>query len=368
MQPGASTPNSLLRAIKLWYLMPALFHSQDGRIKRRQRFVLGKSGDTSILLPWLMVYTRRWDSRQRDADQEASKGAKGRTGVVGVSPRGRSQSCNTKASGEPRLAEKEETWNMLATMFLSEHRAAVFTPTTAAATASAADVENGNAPPCRPDGMYVSDVLFDAIISRNPRPGPGNDGQWFVGLRSIIHTDIGREEFGRGMTALWRRIVVDPVAFPPEFWPLFLPSIFTALGGNYRPFCVGMAWRRLIITGAMRQWRLRLEEVNREVRQFGVTVPGQVEHVGLTPRTLHETGNWIVITECSNAINIVKRTRCLRRWLIACQRSRRWWPSDMAQDQLTFFFIDSGETRTIACCGGVQKGYLIGPAMFCLAL
>ena len=29
----------------------------------------------------------------------------------------------------------------------------------------------------------------------------------------------------------------------------------------------------------MRQWRRRLKEVNREVSQFGVAVPGGVEHV-----------------------------------------------------------------------------------------
>ena len=39
------TPSSLLRAIKLWYLMPALPHSPDGRVKRRQRFALVESGD-----------------------------------------------------------------------------------------------------------------------------------------------------------------------------------------------------------------------------------------------------------------------------------------------------------------------------------
>ncbi|CAN0586685.1 unnamed protein product [Laminaria digitata] len=58
----------------------------------------------------------------------------------------------------------------------------------------------------------------------------------------------------------------------------------------------------------MRQWRPQLEEVNREVRQFGVAVPGGVEHVGSRARTLHETGNWLVLTDCSNAFNTVKRT------------------------------------------------------------
>ena len=33
------------------------------------------------------------------------------------------------------------------------------------------------------------------------------------------------------------------------------------------------------------------EEVNREVRQFGVAVPGGVGHLSLRARTLHDTGN-----------------------------------------------------------------------------
>ena len=36
----SATPDSLLRAIKLWYLIPALLHSPDGRIKKRQTFAL----------------------------------------------------------------------------------------------------------------------------------------------------------------------------------------------------------------------------------------------------------------------------------------------------------------------------------------
>ncbi|CAN0351011.1 unnamed protein product, partial [Laminaria digitata] len=59
-----------------------------------------------------------------------------------------------------------------------------------------------------------------------------------------------------------------------------------AEGGKCRPVCV--TWRRLITAGAMRQWLPRLEEVNREVRQFGVAVPGGVEHVGLSAGTTRD--------------------------------------------------------------------------------
>ena len=68
---------------------------------------------------------------------------------------------------------------------------------------------------------------------------------------------------------------------------------------------MGMTWGRLITAGAMRQWWSRLEDIDREVRQFGVAVPGGVEHVGLRAKPLHETGNWLVLADSSNAFNTV---------------------------------------------------------------
>ena len=88
--------------------------------------------------------------------------------------------------------------------------------------------------------------------------GPGSDGQRFANLQSIIHTDIERKAFGRGMTAFWRKLVDEPDAFPPEFWQLFLQSSLTALGEKCRSVCVDMTWRSLITAGAMRRWRPRL--------------------------------------------------------------------------------------------------------------
>ena len=71
----SATPNSLLRAMKLWYVMSALLHSSDGRIKKRQRFALVESGDIVLLLPWLLAFTRGRDSG-RDAALEASEEGK----------------------------------------------------------------------------------------------------------------------------------------------------------------------------------------------------------------------------------------------------------------------------------------------------
>ena len=70
----SATPNSLFRAIKLWYLMPALLHSPDGRIKKRQRLALVLSGDIALLLPWPMAFTK--GREPRDAALEASEEAK----------------------------------------------------------------------------------------------------------------------------------------------------------------------------------------------------------------------------------------------------------------------------------------------------
>lgn len=85
---------------------------------------------------------------------------------------------------------------------------------TVAVLASATEAEDGNAPPWRPDDEYASQVRSSM--------GPGSDGPRFAHLQFIIQTDIGQEEFGRGMTAFWWRITHEPDAFPPEFFQLFL--------------------------------------------------------------------------------------------------------------------------------------------------
>ena len=39
-----NTPNSLLRALKLWYILPALLHCQDGWMSRTKRFKSSEEG------------------------------------------------------------------------------------------------------------------------------------------------------------------------------------------------------------------------------------------------------------------------------------------------------------------------------------
>ena len=102
---------------------------------------------------------------------------------------------------QPRSAGKEETWSAVVAKFPSEDHAAVSAAAAAAVLASATEVVDGNTPSWRPDNGYTSEVLFDVICSCNALSGPGNDGQRFTHLQSIIHTNIGREEIGWGMTA-----------------------------------------------------------------------------------------------------------------------------------------------------------------------
>lgn len=124
---------------------------------------------------------------------------------------------------------------MLVTKLSPEDLAAVSAAATAAALASTTDVKYGHAPACRPGDEDASEVLVGAVSSHGTLPGPGNDGQRFAHLQSImpiIHADIGREACSRGMIAFWRTMTNEPQAFPPECGPLFLQTSVTALGGR----------------------------------------------------------------------------------------------------------------------------------------
>ena len=156
----------------------------------------------------------------------------------------------------------------------------------AAVETSASDSEEGSGPKWRPGEEFDPQVTPVVMNSRNALTGAGSDGLRFSHLQSIIKTDFGREKLGAGMKAFWRQIIDDPTALPPEFWQLFLQSNLTALGKKCCPVCVGLTWRRLLAAGTMRRWRPRLEEINREARQFGV--PGGVKKVTTRPNCFKE--------------------------------------------------------------------------------
>lgn len=79
---------------------------------------------------------------------------------------------------------------------------------------SATEREEGSALAWHPGDEYTSQVLFDIIGSRSAVSGLGNDGRRFEHLQFAIHTNIGRKEVGKGMTAFWWRVVDNPNAFP----------------------------------------------------------------------------------------------------------------------------------------------------------
>ncbi|CAN0528501.1 unnamed protein product, partial [Laminaria digitata] len=68
----------------------------------------------------------------------------------------------------------------------------------------------------------------------------------------------------------------------------------------------------------------------------------------------------LVLTDCPNAFNAVKRTAMLKD--VANCVPALTPPADV------FFRMDSEETRTIVCSSDVQQGDPMGPAMICLAL
>ena len=65
------TPTSRLGLIKLWCILPALQHCQNGRGKLRERFASVEHCTLTLLLPWLM-YSRRKSTRQSGLAPEAT--------------------------------------------------------------------------------------------------------------------------------------------------------------------------------------------------------------------------------------------------------------------------------------------------------
>lgn len=157
-------------------------------------------------------------------------------------------------------------------------------------------------------------MTFEVINSGNSLliSVAGSEGLRFSRLQSIIRTQFGQNHFSAGIEELWRRILDEHDAFPPEFWEFFLQSNKTGSGGKCRPVCVEMAWRHLTAAaGTMREWRPPMEDLNLESRQYGAGVSEGVEHVVLHARIHREAVNWIIQTDASNTFNsaIRKPTR-----------------------------------------------------------
>ena len=258
---------------------------------------------------------------------------------------------------EPRAPGNEEPWERLKAKFPEENQACVSEAAAAAVAASSSDQEEGSVPNWRPGEAFDPHLALEVIKSRNALSGAGSDGLRFSHLQSIIRTGFGREKIGAGIEAFWRRIIDYLNAFPPEFWQLFLQSNLTALGEKCRPVCMGMTWRRLTAAGTMRQWRPRLEDANREARQFGVGVRGGVEQVALRARVHDEAKNWLILTECSNAFNTVKRTVLLSE-AATCVPALTLFVAKCygKMSAPVLFQMEPGERRNIYCPSGFNKG------------
>ena len=212
-------------------------------------------------------------------------------------------------------------------------------------------------------------MLLAVFESRSSNSGAGKDGQRFSHLKSIVNTRIGQEKLSEASSSLWRKLVDDPNAFPPEFWTLWKQSSLIALGEKCRPVCIGVTWRRLFAAGIVREWKPKLEEVFREADQFGVAVAGGVERVAMEAQLVHQTGHWVVQTDCSNAFNTAKRTAIIAQ----AAKSTSGLVGYIARcyDEIpakAIYEMDSGERRTIECKSGVQQGDGMGPPLFCFTL
>ena len=76
--------------------------------------------------------------------------------------------------------------------------------------------------------IFDSHVALDVITSRNAISGAGERWSTLFTPAVVHQARIGREKFGAGIEAFWRRIFDDPGALSPECWLLFLWSNLTA--------------------------------------------------------------------------------------------------------------------------------------------
>ena len=96
---------------------------------------------------------------------------------------------------------------------------------------------------------------------------------------------------------------------------------------------------------------------------------GGVERAAMEAQLVHQTGHWVVQTDCSNAFNTAKRNAIMAQaakstpglvgYIVRCY------------DEIpakAIYEMDSGERRTIECKSGVQQGDGMGPPLFCFTL
>ena len=94
-----------------------------------------------------------------------------------------------------------------------------------------------------------------------------------------------------------------------------------------------------------------------------------MEQVALRARVHHEAKHGLILTDCSNAFNTVKRTAMLAE-AATCVPALTPFVAKCYGDMSApgFFQMESGERRKIDCSSGVQQEDAMGPALFCMPL
>ena len=147
----SETPQSFLRSIKLWYIFPALLHSQNGRIKRREGVTSAEHGDLTVLLPWLMEYTRRTSTRQSgQAREETGPDMFKRVSSACHHPGGVTVAARSLLA-EPRAPGNEEMWEQVKAKFPEDDQICVSKAAAVAVAASSSDPEERSGPNWRPE-------------------------------------------------------------------------------------------------------------------------------------------------------------------------------------------------------------------------
>ena len=186
-----------------------------------------------------MAFTRGGDSRQHEAAQEASEGDKLERAFIGASPRGRGQRGCTQPFGRATIRSKRGGVEHTGVQVLIRRPRRCTCGGGCDASERHSGVRWKRSPAAPGRRVRLRSALRRHQLPQRPLR-PRKRRSTISHLQSIIHTGIGREEFGKGMTTFGRKIVDEPDAFPPEFWQLFLQSSRAALGRKYRPVCVGM--------------------------------------------------------------------------------------------------------------------------------
>ena len=77
--------------------------------------------------------------------------------------------------------------------------------------------------------------------------------------------------------------------------------------------------------------------------------------------------NWLILTDCSNAFNTVKRTAMLAEAATCVPALTRFVAKCYGEMSAPVFFqMELGERRKIDCSSGVQQGDAWGPTLFCM--